>query len=102
MSKTLTFNGKTFASIKAKALGNCHGYYSLKKNGVSLYKETRELEAFVVSDARQGRFVVSASNGSGKPFYMHSACSTTEAWLGISGMKSQQLSDCIQSIQFSE
>jgi hypothetical protein len=102
MAKTMTFNGKTFVNIKAKEVGACHGFYSRKKNGVSLFKPTRDLEAFIVDNDKQGHFVVTAGNRSGKPFYMFSTCTLTEKWLGIEGMGMQQTRDCIKAIKYAD
>lgn len=102
--KTLTLFGKTFADIKSKDIENCHGFFKKSLNGnVSLFKPDRSLEAMVVNNPRQGRFVVSASTGTDGRFlarYMYSTSTLTENWLGINGMELGNQSDAIKAMRY--
>lgn len=84
----LEFNGRTFAKITAKPTAGAavHGFYKRLKNGVKLYNQQRELQAFLV-DNGHGRFVVTAYTfpGDGRDRFMYSTSTATEQWLGIEG-----------------
>lgn len=99
--KRLIFNGKAYADLKGGTLGTGNGFFVRQSNGVRLYKADRKLEAFIVSDDRQGYFVVSASaNCEGVPRFMFSTCSLTEEWLGIEDMGLSQTHDLVKAMRY--
>lgn len=100
MDQILIFNGYRFSKLTQNAVCECHGFYKKSRVGISLYKPTGELEAFIVNNSHQGYFVVTASTRNGQPFYMHSTCSLTEKWLGLENMGLMATSDAILAIQF--
>ena len=101
----LVFNEKIFAPLGASPLDNCHGFY--ERNGercVSLYKCSNKstLEAYIVSNAVQGHFVVSASMTPQGPRYMFSTNYLTEKWLGCEDMGLMATDDAIRAIRYVE
>lgn len=99
--KYLRFNGQLFAPLGTTEPGDCHGFYRMNgARGVHLYKLTGQLEAYIVSNAAQGYFVVSASDRNGAPWYMHSTCSLTEQWLGIVNMGLAGQDEAIRAMKF--
>lgn len=97
MTKELNFNGKRFAHLSSGKLRDCLGYFKeLTAGNMALYTSEGKLEAAIINNSRQGRFVVSAGTDSkGKDFFMHSTSSLTEKWLGIEDMKMAELSEVI-------
>lgn len=96
----LTFNNRRFAPLGSQPSDDAHGFYKLAAGrGVHLYKLNEELEAYIVDNARQGRFVVSASDRNGAPRYMFSTSSLTERWLGIEGASISATVELIKQIQ---
>ncbi len=91
----LTFNHLTFAPLGTKDGSGHHGFYKRGPRGIHLYKLTGELEAYIVNNPQQGRFIVSASDDNGQPRYMFSTCSLTEKWLGIEDLSMMQTDDLI-------
>jgi hypothetical protein len=104
--KVLTFNGLRFLELSSNAdqqAARAHGFYRANANGIHLYKLDRMLEAYAVSNNRQGYFVVTATRqGDGAVRYMFSTCSTTEKWLGIEDMKLGDLADLVRSVRIEE
>jgi hypothetical protein len=100
MSKYLIFNDKKFAALGATLEQGMLGFFtkSPKSNNISLYKADGSLEACIVNNFKQGYFVISASVRNGKPFYMHSTCSTTEKWLGIETLSMSDTYDAITNM----
>lgn len=94
----LTFNNLTFAPIGAKGATGHHGFYKRDAKGIHLYKQTGELEAYIVSNPQQGRFIVSARDDNGRPRYMFSTSSLTEKWLGIKDLSMMQTDDLIEQL----
>ena len=89
----LTFANKHYAKNDKEMIeslftprGTCSGFYKKRKNGWLLMNLQKEPIAFVVSNAIQGHFVVTASIQLGNLRFMHSTCSITEKLLGIDGM----------------
>lgn len=83
----------------------CHGFYERNGDrGVRLYKtdDKKSLEAYIVSNAQQGHFVVSASMTQEGPRYMFSTCSLTEKWLGIEDMGLMATDDAVRAIRYEE
>lgn len=100
--KALIFNGNKFASLSATGAEDFKGFYRKHPSGnIALYKANRELEALIVNNDKQGKFVVSAStNSDGKPFYNFSTCSLTAKWLGIDAMTCSGVTTLIQQIKW--
>lgn len=101
--QTMVFNGLQFLPIgsrKHDVAIEAHGYYRSGPNGVHLYKPDGSLEAYIVNNQRQGRFVVSASSHQGAPRYMYSTSTLTENWLNMQGMGRMAEDDAIRAIQF--
>lgn len=102
-AKTMVFNGLAFDHLNSRKEGvqtPAHGYYRMNTNGVHLYKLDGALEAYIVNNPRQGRFVVTASIHDGAPRYMFSTCSLTEKWLQIENMGLAATEDAIKAIQY--
>ncbi|WP_432263127.1 hypothetical protein [Cupriavidus sp. TMH.W2] len=102
MTTTLVFNGKKYAHLPGKYLGDCNGFFEKSSNGgVKLYKPSGELDAFIVNNAQQGQFVVTAGTAkSGVPFYMFSTSSLTEEWLSLADMGLAAQTDAIKAMRF--
>lgn len=92
----LTFNGKRFAKNDAEFTGSlfqpggtCCGYYKRLRNGIKLYDQQHQLQAFLVDNRHGERFVVTAYTfpGDGRDRFMHSTTTSTARWLGIEGLK---------------
>lgn len=101
--KTMVFNGLQFQPItsrKGDVAIEAHGYYRSGPNGIHLYKPDGSLEAYIVNNPHQGRFVVSASSHQGVPRYMHSTSTLTERWLNMAAMGPIAEDDAIKAIQF--
>lgn len=102
-TKTMVFNGLTFVHLNSRKEGvqtHAHGYYRMNAKGVHLYKRDGALDAYIVNNPRQGRFVVTASIHDGAPRYMFSTCSLTESWLQIENMGLGATEDAINAIQY--
>ena len=99
----LVFHGKSFAPLGSPAPDECHGFYERNGDrGVRLYKsdDKASLEAYVVSNAQQGYFIVSASSTPEGPRYMFGSSSLTEKWLGTYEMGMAATQDAIQGIRY--
>lgn len=101
MTKKLTFNGKSFAHLSSTPATGCHGFFKVLPAGnVALYKPDGKLEAAIINNKRQGRFVVTAgTDSSGRDFFMHSTSSLTEKWLGIEDMSLSDLDATIGNMR---
>lgn len=101
MSKKLTFNGKSFAHLSSTPETGCHGFFKeLPAGNVALYKPEGKLEAAIINNKRQGRFVVTAgTDSSGRDFFMHSTSSLTDKWLGIEDMSLSDLDAAIGNMR---
>lgn len=103
----LTFNRLRFAHISVHERGlntlaqthDIHGYFSRDVRGVHLFKLNGELEGYLVANAHQGHFAVSAyKTPQGQTRYMHSTCSTTEKWLALEGVGMLDQQDLIKGV----
>lgn len=100
---TMVFNGLRFEPLKARQEGvptQAHGYYAKRKWGIHLYKPDGSLEAHIVMNRHNEKFVVSASLHEGVPRYMFSTSTLTERWLQMEGMGPMAEDDAIKAIQF--
>lgn len=105
----LVFNGLTFLPVKLKsesapAPDGVTGYYRHDPKGIHLY-DGRDLRAYLVNNAQQGQFIVSASehdlgNGRKSARYMHSTSSLEEQWLDITDRGMQDQADLIKAVHF--
>lgn len=105
----LVFNGLTFLPAKLKSSSapppdGVTGYYRHDPKGIHLY-DGRDLRAYLVNNAHQGQFIVSASehdlgNGRKTARYMHSTSSLEEKWLNISERGMQDQADLIKAAHF--
>lgn len=105
----LVFNGLTFLPVKLKSSSSpppdgIAGYYRQDAKGIHLY-DGRDLRAYVVSNAHQGHFIVSAfehylGNGRKATRYMHSTSSLEEKWLNITDRGMQDQADLIKGAHF--
>ena len=85
--QALIFNGLKFLPLGHPQMEGLHGFYdNLNDRGTHLYLPSGELDAYIVNNAHQGHFIVTASLRGGVPRYMFSTCSITEKWLGIESM----------------
>lgn len=95
----IAFNGRCFAQLGSDLPPGASGFYQHNAGrGVHLHGRDGELTAYVVANARQGRFLVSASMQEGTAWYMHSTTSTTEQWLGIEGASCAAIAEMIKKI----
>lgn len=105
----LFFNGLTFWPVKLMSsseppLDGVTRYYRHDPKGIHLYDE-RGLRAYLVNNAQQGQFIVSASehdlgNGRKTARYMHSTSSLEEQWLDITDRGMQDQTDLIKAAHF--
>lgn len=101
----LVFNEMTFAPLGSAPPADCKGFYERNgARGVKLYKsaEKQSLEAYIVSNAEQGHFVVSASMTPEGPRYMFSTNSLTKKWLGMEAMGLMARDDAVRAILYVE
>lgn len=99
--QALILNGLKFLPLGHPLVEGFHGFYAnLNENGTHLYKPSGELGAYIVNNAHQGQFIVTASLHSGVPRYMFSTCSLTEKWLGIESMGLCDLYDAIRAMRY--
>lgn len=96
----LQFNKLTFAPHGTELSDTDHGFYKRSEVGVHLYKRCGSLEAFIVNNPRQGKFIVSATDREGHPRYLHSTSSLTERWLGMEGRGLLFEHDSINAMKF--
>ncbi len=96
----MRFNELLFAPLGTKAPQGAHGMYQANAKGVHLYKLNGELEAYIVNNASQGRFVVTAFTADGAPRYMFSTASYTERWLRMEGMSLMREDEVIAGIKY--
>ncbi|VZR15292.1 Uncharacterised protein [Escherichia coli] len=95
----IAFNERCFVQLGSELPAEASGFYQPNAGrGVHLYGRDGELAAYVVANACQGRFLVSASMQQGTPWYMHSTTSTTEQWLGIEGASCAAIAEMIKKI----
>lgn len=105
----MVFNGLPFLPVKLKSSSSpppdgIAGYYRQDAKGIHLY-DGRDLRAYVVSNAHQGHFIVSAfehdlGNGRKATRYMHGTNSLDEKWLNISERGMQDQADLIKAAHF--
>lgn len=105
----LFFNGLTFWPVKLMSsseppLDGVTRYYRHDPKGIHLYDD-RGLRAYLVNNAHQGQFIVSASehdlgNGRKSARYMHSTSSLEEQWLDITDRGMQDQTDLIKAAHF--
>ena len=57
------------------------------------------MEAYIVNNPQQGRFIVDAHDYNGQPRYMFSTSSLTEKWLCIEDFSMMQTDDLIAQLQ---
>ena len=101
--KVLVFNDLKFLPHGATVTSGYHGTYKDNASrGFLLYKPSGELEAYIVNNPQQGRFVVTASTTHGAPRYMFSTCSHTEQWLNMTGMGLLREDELIAKIRFED
>ena len=101
--QVLVFNQLRFAPIGCALTSEFHGFYkNTPGRGVHLYKPSGELEAYIVNNPKQGRFVVTASTSHGAPRYMFSTSCLTEKWLNIDGASLLMEDDLISGLRFEE
>lgn len=104
----LEFDTKRFALVgSAEALDassanrqGFHGLYKRAPNGVNLYRPSGDLEAFIVTNRHNERFVVSAYMHEGSPRYMFGAANSTEKWLGIADVGMLETDRLIREMTF--
>jgi hypothetical protein len=105
-SKVLVFNGLRFAVLNKSpeaCPGGMHGFYRANDKGIHLYDTDRKIQAYIVRNARQGHFVVTAfEQPDGKLRYMHSTCSLTEKWLAIDTPGYAATINLIENLRFDE
>lgn len=94
----LSFNNLTFAPFGTGDSSGHHGFYKRGPRGIHLYRQNGALEAYIVNNPQQGRFIVSAHDHSGQTVYMFSTCSLTEKWLGIENVSMMQIDDLIAQL----
>lgn len=105
----MVFNGLPFLPVKLKSSSSpppdgIAGYYRQDAKGIHLY-DGRDLRAYVVSNAHQGHFIVSAfehdlGNGRKATRYMHGTNSLDEKWLNITDRGMQDQADLIKAVNF--
>ncbi len=99
--KVLVFNELKFLPHGVAVTPGYHGTYrAITSRGFHLYKPSGELEAYIVNNPQQGRFVVTASTTHGVPRYMFSTCSLTEEWLNMTGTGLLREDELIAKIRF--
>jgi hypothetical protein len=99
--KVLVFNDLKFLPRGVAVTPGYHGTYSANASrGFHLYKPSGQLEAYIVNNPQQGRFVVTASITRGVPRYMFSTCSLTEEWLNMTGMGLLLVDELVAKIRF--
>lgn len=99
--KVLVFNDLKFLPHGVSVSPGHHGTYRANgSRGFHLYKPSGELEAYIVNNPQQGRFVVTASTTHGVPRYLFSTCSVTEEWLNMTGVGPLREDELIAKICF--
>lgn len=104
----LVFNELKFAPrnsklVSAGELLDFHGLYEQDANGIHLFKRDGTLDAYLVTNNRQGHFAVSASViDGGKRRYMHSTSSLTDAWLGLDKLSYSKSIEAVKGRRFED
>ena len=96
-----SFLEKKFASLQSD-LGGCDGFYRVNPGkGVYLYGTDRNVQAYVVNNPEQGRFVVTAHQRNDGIWHMQGLGTDTAEWLAPGHIHSSQIADGIQRMRFS-
>lgn len=91
-SPDVIFNSLRFAKLGSVGSAELdltyHGFFRSKPSGVHLYDRDSSLRAFIVANARQGYFPVTASipEGDTRARYMYSTSSADSAWLKLDSL----------------
>lgn len=101
--KILVFNQLKFLPLGSVVTPGYHGTYMAPTlQGIHLYKPCGALEAYIVNNPRQGRFVVTATKTDGVPRYMFSTSSATEKWLNMDDVGLLVEDELIAQIRYEE
>lgn len=100
----IEFNGRKYAKNANELVnslftgsGTAHGMYKTTKNGTKIYKPDGSLFAYIVHNAKQGYFAVSAFTFHGKPFYMNGTTAEADHFLGFADMRGPAQRDTIRA-----
>ena len=104
---TILFNGLVFVKSKKDLINTlfnpiqgktAHGLYEKTSSGYKLYKPDGSLEAFIVDNNKQGRFIVSAYYDGTAERFMFGTATLTEEWLGIADLSCSEVYERIEGI----
>ena len=80
-------SGRELIDTLFQPVGTASGLFKIQKRGVLFMRPDGSPEAYLVANREHEEFFVSCSRQpDGRIWYLHSTCSLTEDFLGISGM----------------
>lgn len=91
----LVIQDRLYRPLKDRS-GDCHGYYSKRKNGILFLDRERQPFAFAVANNKQGFFFVSCSKDDEKIRYMFGLRDDDAEKLGIAGIWPTKETDLIK------
>lgn len=99
----LIFNGKKYAATQSEFADSlftpqtCNGFYKRVRGGIGMMDWNKQLQAMLVVNNHNEKFVVSAAMHDGKARYCFGASEATMKWLGIEHLSGQQVKDAIEA-----